>query len=583
MKNLFLSFVLILIFLSGCSSPIITSTQGEPYQQGWTDTQSEPEPEPEPPPFIPPFLTLKSLPKDIIKSNFSNIFIYNTLGVLAKCSDVKDIIITNDEAFATAQIPLVYTANNNEYFYESGSFIITFTISIDALTHITISKADNLIIKFQNGCGLYNLADIPEPVKREWSFIIYMAADNDLESAAIADFNELEAVQLKNVPINILVLLDRSPYYDMTNGNWSGTRLYEINTDPDGLSAIIKSTRLDCPELGINKDTDTELNTADPLVLSMLIDFVKRAYPADNYALFMWGHGTGWRGGIQNDLNQSLLKAVAIDDTHNQFMSLPSFGKAIKGKGLSVIGFDTCYAAILEVAYQVRNDAMLLVGSEGPIPSTGWNYTELFTDLLKNPSLSIANLGNSIQMQFSKQYSGISNATISQIDLTKVENLFIKFENFTGAVANAITTSTARNVVLNQIMQNVESYYFTSFPSDLYIDIFDFSQKINNIRTSITTNSTAQSSINSAANDLNNALSDALPSSWAKNGTTKKIGVHVIPLMNVGVPSVSHESAYIKGSMNLDKSDFVENSSHWVPNFNPKNDSLLDKLFYWVY
>jgi hypothetical protein len=423
----------------------------------------------------------------------------------------------------------------------------------------------------------------PEPIKREWTFIIYMAADNDLESAAIADFNELEAVQLKDAPISILALLDRSPNYDMTNGNWSDTRLYEIKTDPYGLTATIKSMRLDCPELGLSKDTETELNTADPLVLSRLIDFVKREYPADNYALFIWGHGTGWRGGVQNNSVQSLLKAVAIDDTHGQYMSLPSFGKAIAGKGLSVVGFDTCYGAILEVAYQIRNDAKLFVGSEGAIPSTGWNYTALFDNFLQDQNLSITNLGDSIQTQFSMQYAGVSNATISQIDLSKVENLFTQFENFTGTVANSITTVTARDVVLNQIIQNVESYYFISFPSDLYIDIFDFSQKINIIRTKITSNSAMQSNINNAVNELNNALSDAIPSSWAKNGTIKKISVHVIPLMNVGVPAASHESAYIKGSMSLDKSDFVENSSHWVPNFIPKSDSLLDKLFYWAY
>jgi len=424
----------------------------------------------------------------------------------------------------------------------------------------------------------------PEPViPPQWTFIIYMAADNDLESAAIADFNELEAVNLEGAPINILVLLDRSPHYDMTNGNWSDTRLFEVKTDSDGLTAAIKSTRLNCSELGLDKNTETELNTADPLVLSRLIDFAKRVYPADNYALFIWGHGTGWRGAAQNDPFQLPLKAVAIDDTQGQYMSLPSFGKAVSGKGLSVVGFDTCYAAILEAAYQIRNDAVLFVGSEGPIPSTGWDYTALFTDFLQKPILSIANLANSIQTQFSTQYAGISYATISQIELTKVENLFTQFEIFAGTIADAITTAPVRSMVLNQVMQNVESYYFTSFPSDLYIDIFDFSQKINNIRTSITANSAVQLSIDNAVDELNNALLEAIPSSWSKNGTIKKIGVHVIPLMNVGVPAVSHESAYIKGSMSLDKSAFVENSSHWVPNFIPKSDSLLDKLFYWAY
>ena len=422
-----------------------------------------------------------------------------------------------------------------------------------------------------------------EPIRRQWTFVIYMAADNDLESAAIADFNELEAVLYDDAPISILVLLDRSPGYDMTNGNWSDTRLFEVTSDPKGLTSTIISKRIDCPDLGLSKDSEIELNTADPLVLSKLIDFAKMEYPADQYALFVWGHGTGWRGGSNVDSVPEPLKAIAFDDTHRQYMSLPSFGRAIAGKGLSLIGFDTCYGALLEVVYQIRNDAEMFVGSEGEILSTGWDYTALFSDFLKKPSLSVNDLASSIQKQFASQYAGLNNAAISQIKLSQVNNLFAKFDEFAGAVAEAIGNEPARNEVLNQILHYVERYHFTSFPSDLYIDIFDFSQKITAIRASVTTDTAKQAAIISAANALEGALASAILSSWAKNGTSKKMGVHVIPLQGMAVPAALHELAYVKGSMAIDKNAFVENSQHWVPNSTPKSDSLLDKLFYWTY
>ena len=420
-------------------------------------------------------------------------------------------------------------------------------------------------------------------VKRKWTFIVYMAADNDLESAAIADINELEAVQYNGAPISILVLLDRHPAYDMTNGNWNDTRLFEIKTDPSGINSTIISTRLDCPELGLSKESETELNTADPLVLSRLIDFAKRAYTADQYALFIWGHGTGWRGSLQPELQPEPLKAIAFDDTHGQYMSLPSFGRAIAGKEISFIGFDTCYGALLELAYQIKDDAKLLAGSEGEILSTGWDYSALFTDFIKKPALSINDLGSSIQNQFATQYASLENATISLIQLSRVNNLFLKFNEFAGIVAKAITIEQARDAVLDQVLHNVESYHFTSFPSDLYIDIFDFSQKTASINNYITQDIDRQEAIVSAANELEDALSLAIPSSWAKNGTSKKIGVHVIPLQGIAVPAAMHELAYVRGSLAIDKSAFVEDSQHWAPNSIPKNDSLLDKLFYWIY
>jgi len=435
-----------------------------------------------------------------------------------------------------------------------------------------------------SGCSMdKNTETQGQPTGRKWTFVIYMAADNDLESAAISNFNELEAVRYGGAPVSILVLLDRSPYYDMTNGNWTDTRLYEIKPNPSGLSSIIYSPRLDCPDLGLSKNSETELNTADPLVLSRLIDFAKRAYPAENYALIMWGHGTGWRSGINTGTHNYPLKAVAIDDTHGQYMSLSSFGRAIAGKGLSLIGFDTCYGAILEVAYQIRGEASLLVGSEGEILSSGWNYTDLFNSFLQNPNLSINDLGNSIQRQYSQRYGGLSSATISQVQLSQIDNLFTKFNDFSGAVAGSITTAESRNAVLDQVLHNVESHYSTTFPSDLYIDINDLSLKLTAIRASITSDTGQQQAILNASDELGTALSLAVPSSWARNGTARKIGVHVIPLQGAAVPASSHEPAYIRGSMTLDKNAFVENSLHWVPNSIPQSGSLLDKLFYWIF
>ena len=418
---------------------------------------------------------------------------------------------------------------------------------------------------------------------RKWTFIVYMAADNDLESAAITNFNELEAVRYANAPVSIIVLLDRSPYHDTTNGNWSGTRVFEIKSDPAGFTAIMKSPRIDCQELGITKSNDINLNTADPMVLSLFIDFAKRAYPAENYALFIWGHGTGWRSTDNVNSSVTPLKAVAFDDTHGQYMSLPAFGRTIENKGLSFIGFDTCYGAVLEVAYQIRNSAQLFAGSQGAILSTGWNYTALFNDFIKKPNLSIADLGDSIQKQFIERYGGLSNATISQIQLSQVQNLFNKFNLFSGVVTDSITTQISRDIVLNQILDNVESYYFTSFPSDMYIDVLDFSKKVTAIRANITSDVSRQDAIFNAASELENALTLAIPSSWAQNGTAKKVGVHFIPLQGIKVPAASHEQAYIKNSMAIDKGAFVENAYNWVPNAVPQSNSFLDKLFYWSF
>ena len=61
-----------------------------------------------------------------------------------------------------------------------------------------------------------------DPQIREWTIAVYMAADNDLESAAIQDLNEMEA-SIEN-GVTVVALLDRSDGYDGTNGNWDDSR-----------------------------------------------------------------------------------------------------------------------------------------------------------------------------------------------------------------------------------------------------------------------------------------------------------------------------------------------------------------------
>jgi len=438
---------------------------------------------------------------------------------------------------------------------------------------------------------------------RKWTIMVYMAADNDLEFAAMADFNEMEAVRFAGAPVTVLVLLDRSPDYETSDGNWTDTRVYEIKTDPGGLSSAVVSARLDCPELGIKKDTETELNTSDPAVLSKFIDFSKRVYPAERYALFIWGHGTGWRSNAINNGDavnignaagmtawqpQSVQpqKAFAIDDSQSGFMRLSELDRAVAGKNISVIGFDTCYAALLEIVYQIRDDAELFVGSEGAIPSTGWDYQMLLDDFLHKPDLSVSELGNSIQYQFSRQYGGINSASITQVSLPHVNNLFIKFNEFAGVIADTIDTKQKSDLVLSHILQNTETYHFNSFPCDLYAEIDSLCETLAAAGPEITGDQAVLNKINDAASGLDAALSAAVISSWTKNDTTntaRKLGVHIIPLYSSAVPAAEHDSEYFRGGKGTETGSFVEDSQNWAPNVIPQTSSLLDKLFYWQF
>ena len=73
----------------------------------------------------------------------------------------------------------------------------------------------------------------------QWNYLVYMAADNNLERFAIQNIMDMKEVG-STEDVNILVLLDRSPGYDKTNGDWTDTRLLYITKEGSLNDDIVK-------------------------------------------------------------------------------------------------------------------------------------------------------------------------------------------------------------------------------------------------------------------------------------------------------------------------------------------------------
>jgi len=109
----------------------------------------------------------------------------------------------------------------------------------------------------------------------------YIDGDNNLESEAIGDMNELEVAKVSSSRVMILALLDRTTGYDDSNGNWTGTRLYEIT--PDSTDAIASTLLVDYGELNMGQASTLEL----------LLNYGFDHYSADKVWLNLWEHGGG--------------------------------------------------------------------------------------------------------------------------------------------------------------------------------------------------------------------------------------------------------------------------------------------------
>ena len=406
---------------------------------------------------------------------------------------------------------------------------------------------------------LESMQEMPEPPKL--TLVVYMAADNDLESYAVQNLKAMEHADFSKM--NVLVLFDRAEGFDETNDDWTDTRLFELVHDESD-SNVILSKRISCPPLGLSSKTETELDMGNPSVLWNLLNFVRNNYESEQYALIIWGHGTGWRyaAGEMNEMKDKsinpVVRAVAIDDRTGSYMSVHDMGRALRNQGLSVIGFDTCFGGVFENVYELKNHAEYTVASPGITPSGGWDYKRLLEDL------SDSNFSSKEVADIMAE-SSLVNITI--FNNQKLYSLMNDIEDFSKSLAAIIKTSAIRNSVYTKLISG-KSYSYTQYPCDLYLDIYSMADLFI---------SNSDEALCSAAKKLQKSINAAAKT---KNCMNAEIGLHFIPKTGTSTTAVAHSIDYIRDADNSDQCMFIKESQGWVPTKGGESESLLDKLFY---
>ncbi len=96
----------------------------------------------------------------------------------------------------------------------------------------------------------------------------------------------------------------------------------------------------------------------DPNTLADFINWAIATYPAQHYALTLWDHGDGLNGAIFDEDNGFGF----MDNLTVMEMRSGPAGRA--GRSWTSCDFTACDMGLLEVAYQVRNEASYMVASE---------------------------------------------------------------------------------------------------------------------------------------------------------------------------------------------------------------------------
>ena len=225
--------------------------------------------------------------------------------------------------------------------------------------------------------------------KGTWTIMIYMCADNNLETYSLLDVQEMVEGFKTDNGYQIIIMLDRADgsVQGSTNEigpfeeNFSDTRLYMLVDN--GIKRL--SGKDHFPE--ITTSGAFEADMGDPENLKKFITFCKNEYKADKYALFFWNHGTGPRS-FSNSLPEQ--RAICVDyGANDSSLGTGEISAYLsKNESVELIGFDACYMGSLEVAYQFAPQhegfsAKIMVASADEEWAPGWNYKYILNRLSK--------------------------------------------------------------------------------------------------------------------------------------------------------------------------------------------------------
>ncbi len=330
---------------------------------------------------------------------------------------------------------------------------------------------------------------------KKWTVLVYLAGDNNLDEDGARDLAEMAKVG-SNSDINIVAQFDRA-------GTVGTQRLY-----------ITKGG-------GYPKDSIANLgetNCGDPKVL---IDFLKwgiSTYPAEKYMAVLWNHGSGWNEDDVYDravkvspekekfnplskrfirgkkikktmfsttmdriLSQpACLRAICYDDESKDFLDnkemknvLTEGAKLIPNKRFDLVGFDACLMNTIEVAYQLKDTAKVIVGSEETEPGAGWPYDKVLGALSAKPSMTPQELGKVIVDSYVKSYDMGTDSepvTMAAVNPDKISSVVSSLNKWALALTKNIMSQDTFNTVLINSEKAQRFYYQT------YKDIFDLAK-----------------------------------------------------------------------------------------------------------
>ncbi len=243
---------------------------------------------------------------------------------------------------------------------------------------------------FAVSCEPVNGIEPEFPVKDK-TVLIYMVGNNNLSFNAAANLTDLKRGYVPSDG-NLLVYYHTSAQSPV---------LLQLRNDVSG--EVVQDTVYRFPQR----------NSAQAESLKSALQVTQTMFPANEYGLFLWSHGTGWLP--SGHYSKSFGSESGVE------MEIVDMVKAFPYK-LSFVVFDACLMGCIEVAYQMKDSVDYVIASPAEILSNGFPYANIMRHLFKTPADYI-----SVAQEYYNHYNNMSgqnrSATISVVKTSELENL----------------------------------------------------------------------------------------------------------------------------------------------------------------
>jgi len=231
----------------------------------------------------------------------------------------------------------------------------------------------------------------PDRELAEWTLMMFMNGDNDLEYSICADFVEMGYVGSTD-RVHIVAQLDRSKGENHGWGDWHDTRRFRIEKE------MRPETKHTLPGQALG-----EVNMCDGKSLREFVEWAMENYPAKRYMLDIESHGSGWRGAVYAEGVGGIYgghRAITSDSDRKKSdllynREIQEALAPLKGR-IDLIGFDACLTGGVETGYALRDLGTVMVASADVEPAGGWQYDAWLPKLIAKPAMEAEELAKVI-------------------------------------------------------------------------------------------------------------------------------------------------------------------------------------------